>query len=57
MSDLVGQCGALGHSGCIGAVSGLCGRGVCRSGSAAEASEVSELARVRRRGWVGLRSM
>jgi hypothetical protein len=57
MSDLVGQCGASGHSGCIGAVSSLRGRGVCRGRSAAGASEVSELARVRRRGWVGLRSM
>jgi hypothetical protein len=57
VSDLVGQCGASGHSGCIGAVSGLHGRGVCWGGSVAGASEVSELARVHRRGWVGLGSM
>jgi hypothetical protein len=57
VSDLVGQCGASGHSGCISAVSGLHGRGVCQSGGAVEASEVSELARVHWRGWVGLGSM
>jgi hypothetical protein len=57
VSDLVGQCGALGHSGCISAVSSLRGRGVCQSGSAAEVSEVLELARVCQRGWVGLGSM
>jgi hypothetical protein len=57
VSDLVGQCRASGHSGCISAVSGLRGQGVCRSGSVAEVLEVSELAWVHQRDWVGLRSM
>jgi hypothetical protein len=50
VSDLVGQCRALVCSGCIGAVSGLHGQGVCQSRSTAETSEVMELARVHRRG-------
>jgi hypothetical protein len=57
VSDLVGQCGASGRSGCISAVSGLRGRGVCWSRSMAETLEVLELARVCWRDWVGLGSM
>jgi hypothetical protein len=52
MSDLGGQCRAVECGGFAGVVSGLCGQGVCQSGSAAEVLEVLEVVRMVGGGWV-----
>jgi hypothetical protein len=57
VSDLGGQCRAVGCGGCASVVSGLCGQGVCQSGSAAETSEVLEVVRMVRGGWVRFRNV
>jgi hypothetical protein len=55
VGGLGGWCGAVGHGGCAGVVSGLRGQGVYRSGSAVGVLEMSEVVRMVGGGWVRFR--